>query len=382
MSGVAIVAERMTPEKGGLARATARVAAMAASRGEAAHVICLSGDGIPGMRTLREDGDVRIHELGRPHKAEDQLRAWTEHVAEVVQAEALDLVHGMYAVQAGYVAVLAAAFAGVRSVVSLRGNDFDRGLFRPTLPQLSVAIRRASVVTAVTKEMARRAEVIFGRRCRFVPNAVDTDAFKKETPDNTLRASLGLGDAQVIGFSGELREKKGMRFLLPAFAALTRRRDVRLLLIGGVRDDAEEAWEVFQRAEPEAAKRIHILKYDDDAERMSQRLALCDVMVFPSLYEGMPNAVLEAMAAERAILATDVGGHPELIRHGKSGALLSLPDLAVLPEAIAEMLALPQKKRRAMGQRARKRVRKRHSPERETKAWAKIYDRARSGDER
>ena len=100
-------------------------------------------------------------------------------------------------------------------------------------------------------------------------------------------------------------------------------------------------------------------------------------MVFPSLFEGMPNAVLEAMAAECAILATDVGGHPELIEHGVSGALLSLRDLDRLPEAIGEMLDVPEDERRAWGRAARARVRDGHRPADEDAAWADVYAAAR-----
>jgi len=378
MGGVAIIAERMAPEPGGLARATARIAAMAAARGESVHVVGLSPDAIPGERITRSLGDVTVHELGRLDQHEDRLRAWTEHVVDVMELAELDLVHGMYGAPAGFVATLAAAFAGAPSIVSLRGNDFDRGLFRPGLPQLSMAVERATVVTAVTRVMARRAAACFGRAVRFVPNGVDATAFKRETPDNSLRVSLGLGDARVIGFSGELREKKGMRFLLPGFAALAKKRDLHLLLIGGLREDAQAAWAAFERAEPEVARRVHHLRYDEDPRRLSHRLALCDVMVFPSLYEGMPNAVLEAMAAECAIVATDVGGHAELIEHGSSGALISLRDLDQLPEAIGEMLELSPEQRRAMGGRARQTVLERHSLDAEQQAWSEIYDAARA----
>jgi glycosyltransferase involved in cell wall biosynthesis len=378
MTGVAIVAERMLPERGGLARATARIAAMAAERGEEVHVVRLAAEGVPGMRYRREQQGVVVHEIGRLEREEDRLRAFTEHVVEVMDQAELDLVHGVYGHPAGFVAALAGGFAGRPSIVSLRGNDFDRGLFRATLPQLSLAVGRGTVVTAVTRGMARRAEASFGRPLRFVPNAVDATAFRRETADNSLRASLRLGDAAVIGFSGELREKKGLRFLLPAFAALARERDVRLLLIGGLRQDAEPAWEAFVRAEPEAAKRVLRLRYDDAPTRLSQRLALCDVMVFPSLYEGMPNAALEAMAAECCILATDVGGHGELIVHGTSGALLSLRDLDRLPDAIAEMLDLPADERRAMGRAARATVIEGHSPDAERDAWEAVYAEARA----
>lgn len=377
MRGVAIVADRLAPERGGLARATERIARMAAGRGETVHVIRTVADHSPGARrTTERDGFVE-HAVGRLDRDEERWRAFVDHVADVVDLYDLDLVHGIYGTSAGYVAALAGAFAGVPSVVSLRGNDVDRGLFNTSLPQLSLAVERASVVTAVTREMASRVGRLFGRDVRFVPNAVDPQAFVRRTPDNSLRVSLGLGEDPIIGFSGELREKKGLRFLLPAFAALRRQRPVSLCLIGGIREDAEPAWEAFERAEPEAASAVHRLRYDQDPERLSHRLALCDVMVFPSLFEGMPNAVLEAMAAECAILATDVGGHPELIEHGVSGALMSLRDLDRLPEAMEDMLDIPEDERRAWGRAARARVSDGHRPADEDAAWAEVYAAAR-----
>ncbi|HZO16417.1 MAG TPA: glycosyltransferase family 4 protein [Polyangiaceae bacterium] len=371
---IAVVAQRFPPEPGGLARASERIADLAVQRGEQVHVITFSRKVAPGARTTREQGRYLLHAIGELADEERALRALVDHGAAVVEDNALDLVHGIYG---GFAATLIADFTARPSVVSLRGNDFDRGLFRAELPRLEHAMRRATVVTAVTRQMAERAGRVFGREVRYVPNAVDAEAFRRETPDNSLRASLGLGEAQVIGFAGELREKKGMRFLLPAFAAVARRRNVHLLLIGGLREEAQAAMEVFRRAEPGAFERVHVLPYERSAQRLSGLYALCDVMVFASLFEGMPNAVLEAMAAECAILATDVGGHRELIEHGASGALVSLNDLDRLPEAIEEMLDLPAERRRELGAVARRRVMDQHSLERESVAWGEIYSAAR-----
>ncbi|MEM1033125.1 MAG: glycosyltransferase family 4 protein [Myxococcota bacterium] len=378
MSGVVIAAERLAPERGGLARATARIAEMAAARGEEVHVVRQVGDHVPGARRQIARQGYLEHALGRRDGDEANARSFVDHIVDVVESCGADLVHGIYGTTAGYAATVAGAFANVASVVSLRGNDVDRGLFRAEMSRLMLAVERASVVTAVTREMARRVGRLARREVQFVPNAVDTQAFVRRTPDNTLRVSLGLGDGPVIGFSGELREKKGLRFLLPAFAALRRDMPLSLCLIGGVRPDAEEAFDAFTRAEPDAAAAIRTLRYASEPDVLGQRLALCDVMVFPSLYEGMPNAVLEAMAAECAILATDVGGHGELIEHGVSGALLSLRDLDRLPEAIREALDLPVATRRAWGRAARARVQEGHRPEDETRAWAQVYAQARS----
>ncbi|MCB9753555.1 MAG: glycosyltransferase [Myxococcales bacterium] len=381
--GTLIIAERALPDRGGLAVASSPIAAHAAARAPGrVHLLALSSDAPPGGRAARrqqhEAGDVALHLVGPLPSQGDTLMALTDHALELIDAHALDLVHGVYATRAGYVATIAAAARGLPSIVSLRGNDLDRGLFRAgELPFLQHALTRASFVTGVSRALCERASRVFGRPVAHITNSVDATVFKPETRDNSLVASLGLAGATVIGFAGELREKKGMRYLLPAFAEVCRRRDAHLLLIGGVRRDAEEALAAFARAAPEAHARIHALDYARKPARLCGLLALCDLMVFPSLQEGTPNAVLEAMAAERLVLATAVGGHLDLITHGEHGALLPLDELDRLPGAIEEMLELPEETRSRMTAAARARVIAAHAPADEQAAYAELYARAR-----
>ncbi len=385
VGGALIIAERALPDRGGLAVASSRIAAHAAALGPA-HLLALSRDAPPGGRaqkivksTERAGEDVVQHLVGPLAREEDTLMALTDHALELIDLHGLDLVHGVYATRAGYVATIAAAARGLPSIVSLRGNDLDRGLFRARdLPFLQHAVSRASFVTGVSRALCERASRVFARPVEHITNSVDADAFKPETADNSLIATLGLGDAPVLGFVGELREKKGMRFLLPAFAELSRRRDAHLLLIGGVRADAQEAFEAFTRAAPEARARVHALEYSRKPGRLSRLLGLCDLLVFPSLQEGTPNAVLEAMAAERVILATAVGGHLDLITHGETGALISLSALDRLPGAIEEMLDLPKETRAKMARAARAHVVEHHAPARERAAYHGLYSRARA----
>ena len=373
---LAVVSERAPGEPGGLSVAAERIAKHAAASGVRVHLVAWSKQAPPGARSVSEHGGVTLHHVGRLPDRTDALQALTDHLSDVIADHSVELVHAINAVYAGYAGVVAASLAGVPSIVSARGNDLDRGLFRSAeLPFVSHALTRASSVTGVSRALAAKAGKLFGREVHFVPNSVDASAFRPETPDNSLRASLGLGQDRCIGFVGELREKKGMRFLLPAFAELSRTRALRLLLIGGVRGECQAALSEFRRSMPAAADRLVELAYERNPARLSQLLALCEVLVFPSLYEGMPNAVLEAMAAARPVLATDVGGHRDLIAHGETGALLSTRDLDRLPEAIAEMLDLAEPERAALGARARAHVIAQHSPEGERNAYAELYRR-------
>ncbi len=377
--GVAIVSERSPADRGGLAVSTLRIAQQAVARGEDVHVLCWSKEAAPGARRTRQRDGMTIHHVGKLERGEDALMALTHHTADVVAEQQLSLVHGVYALAAGHAAAVAAAWCGVASLVSIRGNDFDRGLFRTSdLPLLQSALSRATLVTAVTREACHRASRTFARTVRYLPNSVDAGAFRPETADNSLVASLGLADGAVIGFSGELREKKGMRYLLPAFAKLAQRRSARLLLIGGVRSDARPAWEAFMAAAPEAADRVHLLDYQRSAKRLSNLLSVCDLLVFPSVYEGMPNAVMEAMAVARPVLATQVGGHVDLIESGTTGALLPLSELDHLPEAMEELLDLPIEQRHALGAAARQRMIETFNPQQESEAYARMYAAARA----
>lgn len=380
MAGVAIITERALPAKGGLAKAASRIAELSAQGGEPVHLIALSKDAPPGGRGHEKRGNVTAHPVGLLERHDESMLALMAHAREIVREHEVDVLHGLYALSGGFVAATLGRELDVASVVSLRGNDMDRGLVRPQdLPMLSFALERATVVTGVSRALARQASQLWDREALHVTNSVDATAFVPEGVDNTLRAALGLEGSEVIGFSGELREKKGMRFLLPAFAQLCERRDVRLLLLGGVRDDAADAMAAFEESAPKAFERVHSTDHTTDPKRLSKLLGLCDVMVFPSLAEGTPNAVLEAMACQRPVLATNVGGHPDLITHGETGALLALDELDRLPEAMEEMLNLADDEGRRLGKNAREHVMEHHSPEREARAWAKVYAKARAG---
>jgi glycosyltransferase involved in cell wall biosynthesis len=374
---IAIITERGPGDAGGVAVASERIARQAVERGHEVHFVSWSKQAPPGARVSNREAALWMHRIGPLPGQSDSLMSLTGHLRDIIVQHAVGLVHGIYAVHAGYAATVAAACERRPSVVSVRGNDFDWGIFRAEqLPFIAHALTHATLVTGVSTDLCNSASRVFAREVVFVPNSVDAAAFRPETPDNSLRATLKLDGEPVIGFLGELREKKGIRFLLPALAELTRTRRVRMLLIGGVRADCRDAYAEFERTAPTAANQITTIAYERNAKRLSRLLALCDVLVFPSLSEGMPNAVLEAMAAARPVLATNVGGHRDLIVHGETGALISTHDLDQLPAAIAEMLDLPIEQRKRLGSAARDFVVREYPPDRESKRYAEVYARA------
>ncbi len=377
-SKVVFFAPHSPGERGGVANATARIAGQATARGEEVHLVCWSKHAPPGGCVTREKQGLFEHHVGRQGDTERDLMALVEHGGSVIQRSSADLVHGIYASDAGYAGVLAAQLAGAASILSLRGNDVDRGLFRADqFHFVKHAVERATRVSGVSRELCHKASQVFERAVHHVTNSVDTQLFKPEEPDNSLRAAIPLeSGARVLAFVGELREKKGMRFLLPAFAELSRSMPLQLLLIGGVRRDAQAAFAAFEATAPDAAARIKVLEYSGSPKRLCRLLSLCDLLVFPSLFEGTPNAVLEAMSAARPVLATRVGGHADLIDHGVTGALLDPRDLDQLPDAILECLDNPERER--WGKRAREFVVQAHAPALESEAYGRLYAEARA----
>ena len=97
-----------------------------------------------------------------------------------------------------------------------------------------------------------------------------------------------------------------------------------------------------------------------------------DIFVHPSLRDGMPNALLEAMACEKAVIATPVGGTIDVVKDGKNGVLVNVNDEDMLTEKILELLDNP-KKSQFLGKNARQFIMKKFTPERELEANLDIY---------
>ncbi len=399
-TAIGILAERVLPAKGGLAVATTRIAQHAQKNGYAVHLIYPSKEVEPGHRGRRDRGGLILHPIGAGKNEEESFQSWLQHTSEIVRTQKIKLLHGIYATSAGYVATLAACKHELPSIVSLRGNDMDRGLFRKEqLPFLRQSLELATEVTGVSQELTQWAQKIGRRSAIHISNSVDSSVFRPERKDNSLLASLGISQLSgprpklsivgqetidkpiILGFLGELRDKKGFRYLLPALDTLKERHNLALLIIGGIRAECQEAFEHFKTISPQAAERIFIAPYSRKPERLRHLLALCDLMLFPSLADGTPNAVLESMAAGKPILATRVGGIPDLIEHEKSGALFDLGHLEYFPEIIEEMLAQGPEALAKMGKAARQRVIEKHSPEGEQTAYGQLYQRLLAHEE-
>jgi glycosyltransferase involved in cell wall biosynthesis len=202
----------------------------------------------------------------------------------------------------------------------------------------------------------------------FVPNGVDTERFRPErTRTGALRTRFGIGaDAPVVGFVGRLAWEKGPDvFLRTALSIRAQRPDARFIVVG---DGAMlEQLQTFVRRF-ELARSVHFAGTRDDMPAVFNEL---DVLVLTSRSEAMPLALMEAMACGLPIVATKVGGVPDLVAHGVTGWIAPEGDYEALAAQVVDLLDEPGL-RAAVGEAGRRRAVERFGLDRSVEATRRL----------
>jgi glycosyltransferase involved in cell wall biosynthesis len=273
-----------------------------------------------------------------------------------------DVVHG-YLFGPNLFAVLAGRMLGV-PVVAVAKRNVD-AFETPRQAALQRWIhRRATHVTAVSEAVAETVTAMGVPRTRItvIPNGVDTARFEG------LAAEPGvLGGGPVVGSVGCLAPRKDYGTLLEAFAAvLPRHPGLSLALVG----DGPERPALERRAAALGiAASVRFLGERPDVERL---LPAMDVFALSSREEGIPNALLEAMAAGRPAIATAVGGNREVLEDGATGWLVPAGSPEALARALEEALGNPAEASRR-GERARRVTRERMGIDAMVRAHERFY---------
>lgn len=245
---------------------------------------------------------------------------------------------------------------------NLRNRWWQFLLLRMTAPM-------ADAFTAVsqrTLDFAEEREGVKRRRTAVVPNGIDPSEWNVAREE--ARARLGLQPEDfVVASVGRLHEQKGYEYLLSAVRHLLQDLPGAIFLIAGY-GPLEEQLKARSR-ELGVASNVRFMGYRRDVPDI---LGACDLYVLPSLWEGMSNAVLEAMAAGRPIIATSVDGNIEQIANGKTGILVPPRNSKALAEAILRLYRDPQLASR-MAQSAKEKVEGDFSLRAMTSAYIAMY---------
>jgi glycosyltransferase involved in cell wall biosynthesis len=326
---------------------------------------CLTGRGVL-LERVREIG-VPVVDLGMSRFRPAAMAAGALRLARLLRQARVDVVHN-YLLRANVVGAVAARLAGVPAVLcSKRGCHERRGW---ELAAARLANRLAHRVTCnaeAVRDFVRENESCPKEKMVVIPSGVDTDRFAPAGRGDA-KARVGLDPGRpVVGIVTRMRVRKGVEEFLRAMAMVRERRpEAQAVIVGEVALDEE-----LQRLVDETHLRDHLRLLGRRSD-MPEVLSAFDVFVLSSHDEGMSNAILEAMAMEKPVVATDVGGTGEVVRQGVTGLLVPAKEPVPLAGAIAEVLSAPERARR-MGRQGRESVQERFSARAMVRQMESLY---------
>lgn len=282
-------------------------------------------------------------------------------LARALRSTRTEVLHS-YNFYSNVFSIPAARLAGVPCVVaSIR----DMGVYlTPMQARLQRWVCRLADRVVVNADAIRTKLVDEGyepTKIRVIRNGVRSPEPGKARSRRDVRAELGIpSEAKVVLMVSRLNPQKGIETLIEASARVSERLpDVWFLAVGGAvlqsADDAAHYMQGLVSKVREQGMRDRFL-FTGMRRDVPDLYAAADMAVLPSMSEGLPNAVIEAMAVGLPVVATRVGGIPELIVHGRSGLLVSAGDVDALAEGITRVLSHPEWAR-CLGDAARLRIR-------------------------
>lgn len=368
---------------GGLARTVERVSFHARDMGFETHVAQLEVDPqnlvlLDENRLSEERDGITVHRIrvGKQRMPDATRGIWdcphTYTLRMMYQSlemlhirEKFDVFHSFFLYPVGYVAGLLAHRFRIPSVVTIVGNDIKKYTFSPEKTVLCrIGLENANRVVALSRDLVEMADAIVPveEKSRIIYNSV-----RSSEVGRTRDASRG--DSFRIGCAGIFKYAKGLPYLFKAVALLGESRNLILELRGTLRDSETG---VFRQMLEKTGIRERVAVLEPLAhDKVPEWLRTLDLFVLPSVSEGCPNILMEAMASGVPSIATRTGAVEDLMDHGVSGLVVPWGDSASLAAAISEMMDNPDRARE-MGVAAREKMLK-FSEDREFRAWQDLY---------
>jgi len=285
------------------------------------------------------------------------MRATERRLLELARRLKPDLLHAHSPVLNAYPALHVGRQLGIPVVYEIRAFWEDAAVDHGTQPEWGLRYRLTRAMETRAVRQASQVVTICGGlrgdlvargipldKIGVVPNAVDIEHFSRGgMPDLALRARLGLDDNRVIGFLGSYYAYEGLDLLIEALPLILERApDVKLLLVGG---GPQEANLKAQATALNLADKVVFVGRVPHSE-VNRYYDLVDLLAYPRHAMRLTDLVtplkpLEAMAQGRLLIASDVGGHQELIEDGHTGMLFRAGDVADLADKALAALNLP-----------------------------------------
>jgi len=316
---------------------------------------------------------------------------------DVIRRESPDLLHAHSPALNGMAALRMGRRHGLPVIYECRafwedaavdhGTSREGGVrYRLTRAMETHVFREADAVTTICEGLKSDivARGIDEEKVTVIPNAVDLERFSTESArDAELAARLGLEGKVVLGFLGSFYAYEGLMLLVEAMPQILEHRpEVRLLLVGGGPQEAELRERVRQSGLEDQVVFTGRVPHDE----VDRYYGLVDILVYPRLAMRLTQLVtplkpLEAMAQGKLVVASDVGGHLELVKNDVTGRLFHAGDPRALAETVIDMVGHPHRWER-MRQSARRFVERERSWPRSVGRYRLVYAKALSKKQR
>lgn len=295
-------------------------------------VLCLRelGEFVPDVERL----GIKVHYLPQKENGTDYFSFLK--VAKILRQEKIDVIH-THNTQPFVDGTIGALLSGIKTIVHTdHARDFpDKYRYMAAEHFMSHFAYKVVGVSEHTSENLIHYEKISPNKVLTIENGIDGTRFEITIDKQKKRRELGLRDTgPVIGLGVRLAEQKGITYMLQAMPQVIKVFPDVTLIIAGDGELKEELQREVRQLNIEQNVCFVGARLD-----IPELLQLFDVYVLPSLWEGMPMVLLEAMAAGCPVVATDVGGVPKVIDRGESGLLVKSRNPVQLGTAVVRLLS-------------------------------------------
>jgi len=294
-------------------------------------------------------------------------------MAEVAESASLDLLHVHYEIPHSVSALLARMMAAPRRlpfITTLHGTDITLvGNDRSYLPITRFSIEQSDGVTAISNYLRERTirEFEVRRPIEVIPNFVNCDLYKR-SDDAKARAKWAPKGEPILMHLSNFRPVKRVTDAIEIFSLVREKIPAKLVMIG---DGPDRGAAEFVVRKKKLSKDVFFL---GKQLTVQDKLGLADLFLLPSDEESFGLAALEAMACEVPVIATHVGGVPEVVAHGVDGYLFEPRDVATAAKYALDILTRPDRGR-MMGEMARVNARRRYCSNDIIPQYEAYYDR-------
>ena len=383
---VCITTLEFPPDVGGVGESAQRIAQMLINLGYEVHVavfravfrkerqMAKDGEFRRSHYTTSERNGVKVHRLfpavrSTSAKEQDYIGDLHGLLQRIHQEYQFKLFHAFFINEMGFLTTLLARENNVPVINSIRGADLHKHIFNPQqLGQIRWTLENSAWTTFVSRDLMHRARIIAPsiepKSSAFWNSIVPINLDNLPTPPLAEKLT-----GTVIGSVGRFRDKKGLEFLFDACRKLKTESDLTLLLVGDFVAKENDYWQ--QELSNSGLTDNIIITGTVSREEALAYLPYMDIFAIPSLHDGCPNALLEAMLAKKAIVGTRVDAIGEILQDRVDALLVNPYSSEELEIALRELIDRPDL-RQQLGMAAWQKA-SQLNPAVEQQNWEQVY---------